>query len=130
VRAALALWDAGIKTSGLCHVTSDGFANLSRLDAPVGYDIEELPPVPKIFELIQRKGDIDDAEMYRVFNMGVGFVVIVAPDDETNAIDKINDAGYRAQRIGTVTDEEGTVTIRPVGLVGGLHHGESGFQTL
>lgn len=130
VRAALALWDAGIKTKGLCHVTSDGFANLCRLDAPVGYDIEELPGAPKIFGLIQREGDIDDAEMYRVFNMGVGFVVIVAESDEDTALAKVSDAGYTAQRIGRVSEDEGTVTIRPVGLVGGLKHGESGFRPL
>ena len=43
VRAATALWDAGIETKGLVHMTSDGFTNLCRLEAEVGYDIDSLP---------------------------------------------------------------------------------------
>ncbi len=56
VRAATALWDAGIETKGLVHMTSDGFTNLCRLEAEVGYDIDSLPPVPEIFKLIKEAG--------------------------------------------------------------------------
>ncbi len=38
-------------------------------------------PIPPVFPLIQRQGKIDDAEMYRVFNMGVGMAVVCSPDD-------------------------------------------------
>lgn len=128
VRAVLALWDSGIETEGLCHITSDGFANLCRLDSPVGYDIEQLPPTPAIFELISREGDVAPAEMFRVFNMGVGFVVIVRPSAQGRALETLAAGGYRAQRIGTVTGDEGLVTIGPAGLVGGLREGDSGFR--
>ena len=127
VRAVTGLWTAGIETRGLVHVTSDGFANLCRLDAAVGYEIEELPPTPGIFTLIQKAGGVEDAEMFRVFNMGIGFVVIVPDGAAGDAVAAIESRGYRALTIGRVTDEAGVVRIRPVGLVGGLGSGESEF---
>jgi phosphoribosylformylglycinamidine cyclo-ligase len=126
VRAITALWDAGIETRGLAHVTSDGFANLCRLEASVGYRIEQLPPRPRIFDLI-RRGGVDDAEMFRVFNMGVGFVVVLRQAEARAGLEIIEGAGYRAARIGTVTDEEGAVRIEPAGLVGRMSGGESRF---
>ncbi|MDP9068689.1 MAG: phosphoribosylformylglycinamidine cyclo-ligase [Actinomycetota bacterium] len=130
VRGVTALWDAGIETRGLVHITSDGFTNLCRLDATVGYDIEELPGPPPIFGLIQSTGDIRSEEMYRVFNMGIGFVAIVAEDAADHALERLRDSGYRAQRVGTVDDNAGVVTIRPAGLSGRLEEGESSFSSL
>lgn len=127
VRGVTALWTARIETRGLVHITSDGFTNLCRLDAAVGYDIEVLPEVPPIFALIQETGNIEPSEMYRVFNMGVGFVVIVPEIQALAAIDRLRASGYGAQRIGTVDDNVGTVTIGPAGLVGRLDDGESSF---
>jgi phosphoribosylformylglycinamidine cyclo-ligase len=128
VRAVVDLWNAGIHPTGLVHITSDGFANLCRLDAEVGYRIDELPPIPSIFELIRKHGAIDDSEMYRVFNMGVGFVVIVEEDELERALSSITGSGYGAIRIGTVTDEVGVVSIGPAGMRGGLADGESFFE--
>jgi phosphoribosylformylglycinamidine cyclo-ligase len=127
VRAVYALWDAGIETRGLSHVTGDGLANLTRLDSDVGYEIDDLEAPPPIFELIQRRGGIDEAEMFRVFNMGVGLVAIVREEDAGRAIELVEAAGYRARRIGTVTDRTGTVTIAQHDLVGGLEGGDSFF---
>lgn len=128
VRAVIDLWDAGLETRGLVHITSDGFTNLCRLDAAVGYDIEQLPDVPPVFELIQTRGNIETAEMYRVFNMGVGFVVIVPPAQADAALERIRSSGYSAMRIGRVDDNEGVVTIGPAGLAGRLTDGESSFS--
>lgn len=128
VRAAYALWDAGIETRGLSHITGDGLANLTRLEADVGYEIDDLEEPPSIFGLIQRRGGIDDAEMFRVFNMGVGLVVIVPAEDACRAVELAETAGYRARRIGTVTDRAGTVTIAQRNLVGALEGGDSFFR--
>jgi phosphoribosylformylglycinamidine cyclo-ligase len=65
----------------LVNITSDGLMNLPRINAPVGFRITNLPRPQPVFELIQKCGSIDDAEMYRVCNMGVGFCIIV-PDDK------------------------------------------------
>lgn len=129
VRAVTALGAEGIDCRGLVHITGDGLANLCRLDASVGYHIEHLPPAPEIFGLIQTAGDVTAAEMYRVFNMGVGFMVVTAAELADRAVAAIERAGYRAERIGTVTDDVETVSIEPAGLVGGLKNGESFFHT-
>lgn len=125
VRAALDLWSAGIDTRGLVHITGDGFLNLCRLDAPVGYVIERLPEMPAIFSLIQDAGGIDDTEMFRVFNMGVGFMVIVRDAEVDRALGRIAASGYEAQRIGRVGDDEkGVVRIAPAGLTGTFEDGK------
>ena len=128
VRAATAMWSAGIATQGLVHITSDGFANLCRLEAPVGYRVEELPSPPPIFGLIQEASEIPAAEMYRVFNMGIGLVVVVHPDEAEAALAAVRAQGYRAQRIGTVTEDAGSVQVEPVRLVGGMVDGASHFE--
>jgi phosphoribosylformylglycinamidine cyclo-ligase len=128
VRAVAALRDAEVEARGLVHVTSDGFANLCRLDAPVGYAITELPPTPPIFSLIQEAAEVDTAEMYRVFNMGTGFVTVTSPGDAERAIAAIGGAGYQVQRIGVVTADEGVVRIEPAGIEGRLDDGESVFR--
>jgi phosphoribosylformylglycinamidine cyclo-ligase len=129
VRAALALWSGDLETKGMVHITGDGFANLCRLEAPVGYRIESLPEAPPIFSLIQTAGSIEDAEMYRVFNMGVGFVVVVPETSADDARLRIDSLGYHCERIGSVTDESDVVRIEPVGLTGTLRDGESEFTT-
>ena len=128
VRAVTALWDYGIETRGLVHITSDGFTNLCRLDAEVGYDIDALPEPQPIFKLIQSVGGIEDAEMYRVFNMGIGFVVITPASQLDGALEQLRQTGYEVHRIGTVDDRRGQVTLRSVGLVGTLADGESAFS--
>jgi phosphoribosylformylglycinamidine cyclo-ligase len=128
VRAALGVWDSGIETKGLVHITSDGFANLCRLEAKVGYSIDELPPAPAIFSLIQEAGDVTAAEMYRVFNMGIGLVIVVDEALSDPAIAAVRDRGYEAGRIGTVTDDAGTVRVEPARLVGSLADGASHFE--
>ncbi|MGI8773649.1 MAG: phosphoribosylformylglycinamidine cyclo-ligase [Actinomycetota bacterium] len=128
VKAARALWDAGVDTRGLVHITSDGFTNLCRLDAPVGYRIDWLPEVPPIFALIRDQGGVDDTEMFRVFNMGVGLVVIVPQEDAERSIGLIEQAGYTAWRLGVVDEDAGTVTLEPAGLTGKLVDGASRFS--
>jgi len=130
VRAALALWSGNDPVRGMVHVTGDGFANLCRLEAPVGYRLESLPEVPSIFSLIQEAGAIDPAEMYRVFNMGIGFIVVVPPEAADDARLRIDSLGYHCERIGTVTDEAGVVRIEPVRLMGSLRDGESEFRAI
>jgi phosphoribosylformylglycinamidine cyclo-ligase len=130
VRAVDALWGAGIRPTGLAHITSDGLVNLCRLSDRVGYRIETLPESPAIFKLIRDVGEVEDAEMYRVFNMGIGFVVITTAEEEEPALEAIGAAGYAARRIGTVDDDAGMVRVEPVGLTGALEDGESLFRSI
>ncbi|HYI45886.1 MAG TPA: AIR synthase-related protein, partial [Actinomycetota bacterium] len=87
-----------------------------------------LPPEPPIFKLVQDVGNITDEEMYRVFNMGVGFVVIVKEQDVDSALEVISGTGHRARRIGTCVEGPPRVMIEPVGLIGELVDGESSFR--
>jgi phosphoribosylformylglycinamidine cyclo-ligase len=64
----------------LVNITGDGFLNLPRIQAAVSFQLDALPEPQPIFGLIQRLGRVPDAEMYRVFNMGIGFCIVV-PDD-------------------------------------------------
>ena len=117
VRPVLELWARRVATHGLAHITGDGLANLARLGSGVGYRIEELFTPPPIFGLIQRAGEVGTEEMFRVFNMGVGFAVIVAAEDVEEAVAAIAATGHEARPIGAVTDEAGVVRIEPAGIV-------------
>ncbi|MBA2364888.1 MAG: phosphoribosylformylglycinamidine cyclo-ligase [Actinobacteria bacterium] len=115
-----ALWDDGVHPVGLVHITGDGFFNLCRLEADVGYVIDSLPEEPPVFSLIQKSGDISDAEMFRVFNMGVGFVAVLRASEVERALEVLAAAGCPASVIGAVTERSGTVEIAARGLVGRL----------
>src|SRR4029077_5100329 len=93
VRAAEALWAAGIIPRGLAHISGGGLLNLARLAADVSYTLDALPPAPEIFALIASAGDIPAATMYATFNMGTGFCVVVSPADVTVALGALRTAG-------------------------------------
>jgi len=70
-----------VDVHGLAHITGGGLRNLMRLNKKVKFVINEpLKPQP-IFSFLQNYGNIDNKEMYQTFNMGMGFVVIVAEKD-------------------------------------------------
>ena len=70
-------------------------------------------PRPPMFDWLQRQGNVDAAEMYRVFNCGIGFVLVVAAEAAKTVIERLAAAGERAYAIGTVVPrapgEPGTV---------------------
>lgn len=69
---------------GLAHITGSGLLKLHRI-TEFGFEITDpLPPQP-IFRLLQELGDVEDAEMYRTFNMGMGFVAVVPETDASEA---------------------------------------------
>jgi len=99
----------------LAHVTGGGLTeNIIRvIPDGLGLDIDasawSLPPV---FEWLQREGDIADAEMWRTFNCGIGFVVIASPAEEA-AISAVLDAeGLRHRPIGRVVKASGDERVK------------------
>ena len=119
VREALDLLASEVPVHALVHITGDGFLNLTRIEARVGMKLDALPAPPAVFAVLQRLGGIEDAEMYRVFNMGIGFCVIVPPEHEARAIEILGAHGKACQRIGTVVeDAQERVWIEQAGLVG------------
>lgn len=120
VRAAAAVRGAGVAPHGMAHITGDGLANLCRIGTGVDHVIDVLPEVPPIFRLIAAAGGIPEAEMYSVFNMGVGFVFVVEEQDVTATVAAVEAAGYSATRIGRVETGDGAVRLMKPALVGRL----------
>jgi len=69
-------------------------------------------PVPDIFNFLQKAGPVEDTEMFRVFNMGIGYVLIVAPDFADAISQKLTHYGERVYEIGTVTGGTGKVVLK------------------
>ena len=109
VRAVLELLRSGLDVRGLAHITGGGLSNLLRLNDRVGFAIERPLPVPAVFELIARLGDVPDAEMWDVFNMGCGFVAVVPAAHADEAVALLAGRHPGSSRIGTVTDRAGRV---------------------
>lgn len=109
-----AMFAAGLRLKALMHVTGDGFFNLTRTAAPIGYVIHTLPPPPPIFGVLQAVGGLSDAEMFQVYNMGIGFCVVAAEPDAERVLQIATAHGTHAWRIGvTVASAERTITIEP-----------------
>ncbi len=91
---------------GLAHITGGGFLNLKRLK-DVKFVIDKPLKPHKIFKLIQELGNVDDDEMFRTFNMGMGFAVIL-PEDEVECVRKFVDGrvvGYVEEGEGVYVEE-------------------------
>ncbi len=98
-----------VRVHGLANITGGSFTKLPRLNTKVRYTLDGLPAVTGIFRQIQVDGNIDIEEMYRTFNMGVGFCII-APKAATDDIIGIF-AKYkmRCQKIGRIEKGSGVV---------------------
>ena len=119
VRAAEALWEAGVSPRGLAHISGGGLLNLARLAADVSYTLDALPPAPPVFALIAAAGGVPPETMYATFNMGTGFCVVVSPADAAAALDALTGAGEHPVTAGSVTDRPGKyVSIPAAGLLG------------
>ncbi|MHB8546383.1 MAG: phosphoribosylformylglycinamidine cyclo-ligase [Nitrosotalea sp.] len=93
------------KIHGLAHITGGAFTKLLRLKK-TGFLLDYLPEVPPIFQQIQDLG-VKREEMYKTFNMGIGFCV-VAPSDEVEKIGKIfKKYGFTSSPIGNIVDKRG-----------------------
>jgi phosphoribosylformylglycinamidine cyclo-ligase len=103
-RHVAALLAAGIELRAMSHITGGGLpGNLPRvLPEGLGVRLEGSWPRPGIFDLLARGGPVEEAEMRRAFNLGVGFVVVVKGDDEARALDVLRGLGEGPIRLGPV----------------------------
>jgi phosphoribosylformylglycinamidine cyclo-ligase len=98
--------------SGMAHITGSGIGgNLCRalppdLDAAIHVDSWPRPPV---FAFLQKHGNVTDEEMYRVFNLGVGYCLIVRPTFAESIREQLTDFGETVSVIGTITKGSGQV---------------------
>jgi phosphoribosylformylglycinamidine cyclo-ligase len=106
VREVIELLRSDVDVRGLAHITGDGFLNLGRLEADVGYRISDpLPPQP-IFGLIAERSDTPPEEMHEVFNMGCGLCCVVPQAFAAGAA-----ATLGGQVIGEVTERAGVIEV-------------------
>ncbi len=118
VRPVMQMLSERLPVKALVHITSDGFLNLARVDSETGFVIDFLPEPHPIFSLIEERGSMSTAEMYRVFNMGIGFCVVVSPEGESRVKEMAQSHAFRAWTLGyCVADKRKRVTL-PNGLVG------------
>jgi len=119
VREVLALLEARLAIKALIHITGDGLLNLARVKSDAGFMIDHWPEPPPIFSLIQKLGNVSDAEMFRVFNMGIGFCLVLPEADVEKALAVLRTHRVEAFRLGhAVSDKEKKIILSPKGLVG------------
>ena len=118
VRAAKELLGSGLDVRGLAHITGDGFLNLLRLEAEVGWLIDRPLPVPDVFGDIADRAGVEPAEMHEVFNMGCGFCCIVPATEADAAVTLLAGHHPGAAVIGRATTAAGVVELPGVGLRG------------
>ena len=99
----------------MAHITGGGLAgNIPRV-VPNDCDIvlkKSSWPVPKIFSFLQKQGPVKEAEMFNVFNMGIGFILIVAEDFADSITKKLTKSGEKVYRIGRITTGTNKVVIK------------------
>ena len=114
VKALKNVKDAGLTIKGCSHITGGGFyENIPRM-LPAGTAVKikkDSYPIPPIFGLMQKKGNIDDKMMYNTYNMGLGMVLAVNPADANAVIAEIEKAGDKAYVVGEVTEGNGEVEL-------------------
>ncbi|MBS7341183.1 MAG: phosphoribosylformylglycinamidine cyclo-ligase [Lachnospiraceae bacterium] len=114
VKALRSVRETGITIKGCSHITGGGFyENIPRM-LPEGVNAhvkKDSYPVPPIFELMKRKGQLEEKLMYNTYNMGLGMVLALQPEDADKAIAAIKAAGEEAYRVGEIKAGEKGVTL-------------------
>ena len=99
-----------VNVKGLSHITGGGFIeNIPRM-MPEGLKVnidEGTWDILPIFSLLEKMGNVERMSMYNTFNMGIGMVAAVAPEDADKAIEVLAGLGEKAYKIGYVTKGEG-----------------------
>lgn len=115
VKSCLPLIKKGI-VKGMAHITGGGLLeNLPRsLPKGIGADVSNHPPLPAVFKWMQQTSGLDDHEMLRTFNCGIGMVVIVAASSADAAVDILKKEGEsEVFRLGTLVKASG-VKVNPL----------------
>lgn len=98
-----------LSVKGIVHVTGGGFyENVPRIlpeDMAAAFDVSswEAPP---IFDYIQKSGDIEESEMFSTFNMGIGMMMVVSPEEAGTVLNAVKGVGEQAYIIGQIIEME------------------------
>jgi phosphoribosylformylglycinamidine cyclo-ligase len=114
VKALRSIREAGVTVKACSHITGGGFyENVPRM-LPEGIHAvirKDSYPVLPIFKMLQKAGEIEEHMMYNTFNMGIGMVIAVAPEQVKEAMEAISQAGETPYVIGEVKAGEKGVTV-------------------
>ena len=114
VKALKNIKNAGIKVKGCSHITGGGFyENVPRMlpDHAKAIIKKDSYPVPAIFDLIAKNGDVEETMMYNTFNMGLGMVIALDPEDVKTAMEAIQAAGDSCYVVGNIVNGEKGVEL-------------------
>lgn len=112
--------EAGLRVRYGVNMTGHGWLKIMRPNFPFWYMINDIPEAQQEFDIIQMARGFSTLEMYTTFNMGLGFVLIIHPDDVERALKLALGDELEVQLIGTVeASPDGTkqVNIQPLGLI-------------
>ncbi|MHA1739512.1 MAG: phosphoribosylformylglycinamidine cyclo-ligase, partial [Candidatus Heimdallarchaeota archaeon] len=102
---------------GLANITGGAFLKLARLlrqsKEELGVLLDNMPEPLPIFKLMKKLGNISNKEMYKTFNMGIGFCIVAPASEEQKIIDICKKHGKKAQRIGSITNTKKIVVELP-----------------
>ena len=108
---------ARLRPNALAHITGGGLpGNVARIlpQSVTAIIRPRLWPRPPIFDTLASAVDLEEAEMFRTFNMGVGFVAITKPEDGEQAVQSLAKTGHRAWEIGDIVEGGAGVRIEGV----------------
>jgi phosphoribosylformylglycinamidine cyclo-ligase len=94
-----------LRINGMVHITGGGYeGNIPRVvpSGLTGALDKESWPVKPVFHLIAKMGNVPEDEMFRTFNMGLGLLLIVHPDDSDRALEELSASGEEVYRVGSV----------------------------
>ncbi len=114
VKALRSVKEAGVRIKACSHITGGGFyENVPRMLPEGKHAVIEKSSyeVPPIFKMMAREGSVEEKMMYNTYNMGIGMVLAVAPEDVQKAMEAIGAAGETAYVIGKVENREKGVTL-------------------
>ena len=114
VKALKSIKDAGVVIKACSHITGGGFyENVPRMLIEGTHAVidKKSYPVPPIFTLMQKKGDVEEKVMYNTFNMGIGMVLAVDPADVNKTMEAVKAAGETPYVIGKIQAGEKGVTL-------------------
>ena len=114
VKALKGIKAAGVQIKACSHITGGGFyENVPRMlkDGVRAVIEKDSYPVPPIFRMMAKKGQIEEKMMYNTYNMGIGMVVAVSPADVETTMKAIEAAGEQPYQIGRIEKGEKGVTL-------------------
>ena len=104
-----------VEVKGIAHITGGGFIeNVPRI-LPEGVSAEidkNSYEVPKVFKVMQKRAEITDEQIYNTFNMGIGMMVVVAPENVETAIESLKATGEEVAVIGKIVPGDRKVILK------------------